>query len=242
MNDEPQGVAPPETAVPITPTPGDRPGGGDVQIIDATRPPREPQASLAPESVPQSARIDAASPGPDAVAALRLALGAYERLDWQALGARDPATATAMWAAYLGLRASEAGLSTGVPPPGQATAPAGTQQGVDADGALLAREAPGLSPLLRAQLASFGESQGFSPQEMAGVSDARAVKVLQLAMVGQAALIHAQREGQARRFDHVRPPIQVSGQAPAPPGLSDRQGADAWMETRRQQLKKKARG
>ncbi len=164
-------------------------------------------------------------------------LAALQGIDWQAWAARDPGAAGAAWRVLTG-PAPEAGHDD--PEAGRDPGRSQRLQAVEAE---LARDIEGWSPELRAELAAYGQAQGFTPEELAGVEDPREIKILHLAMLGEQALA-AQRQAQlqAEAFGRFRPPTTVGGHGHPGTTPNDRNSTEAWMQARRVQLRKKARG
>lgn len=156
-------------------------------------------------------------------------LNGFEAIDWQAWAAVDPAAAAQAWAAYEALAAEAAEH-----PEGEAERAERLAQ-TEAE---LARDIEGWSPALATELAAYGQSKGFTPDELAGVEDAREIKVLHLAMIGEQALAAQQ---QAQRFGGFRPPHQLGGSGHPGNIPHERQSTEAWMQARQNQLRKKAR-
>lgn len=172
-------------------------------------------------------------------------LAALDGIDWLAWAERDPHTAGAAWRVLTGPAPTSGDESPDESPDDDPDADqdpdrARRLQAVEAE---LARDIEGWSPQLRADLAAYGQARGFTAEELAGVEDPREVKILHLAMLGEQALA-AQRQArlQAEAFGRFRPPTQVGGHGHPGNTPNDRNSTDAWMQARRTQLRKKARG
>jgi hypothetical protein len=145
------------------------------------------------------------------------------QIDWQAWAAADPDAARAAWEQLAAA---------------QAAPEAEAEPDLEAAHAELARDIEGWSPELAADIAAYAQARGFTAEELAAVDDPREVKILHLAMLGEQALAQQAHE---RAFGRFRPPTTVGGRG-HPHTLSDKTSADAWMQARRTQLRKKARG
>lgn len=146
---------------------------------------------------------------------------------WDQWAALDPVAAAAAWRDLQGVSGS-----------GGAEGDAEVEQRLAAAHAELERDIEGWSPELADEIAAYARARGFTAEEVAGVEDPREVKILHLAMLGEQALAQQAHE---RAFGRFRPPTTVGGRG-HPRTLSDRTSADAWMQARRNQLRKKARG
>ncbi|HYE43307.1 MAG TPA: hypothetical protein VEA15_07915 [Caulobacteraceae bacterium] len=176
------------------------------------------------------------------VHALDEALAQYGQVDWAGWHAADPHGAAQAWAQAEQLFAARDHAAHHAEQRAHAAV-------LEAEGerawrleqaeAELARDIEGWSDGLREQLTAYGRAKGFTAEELGEVDDPRAVKVLHLAMIGEQAL--NERAG-ARSFARTRPPTQLGGGGYAGSQPSDRQSAEAWMQARQAQLRKKARG
>lgn len=164
-------------------------------------------------------------------------LAALEGIDWEVWAEQDPAAAAAAWRALAG---AASGPHAGDPGPGDDPDRLQRLQAAEAE---LARDIEGWSPELAATLTAYGQARGFTPEELAGVEDPREIKILHLAMLGEQALA-AQRQSEqyAQAFGRFRPPTTLGGHGHPGHAPTDRNSTDAWMQARRAQLRKKARG
>jgi hypothetical protein len=131
------------------------------------------------------------------VLALDSQMAHYDRIDWQAMEASNPAGAASLWRRFQQLKDSRAEIIGHVAALDQHQAvqaqhdhAAKLQHGH----AVLAREVPGWSPDMAGKLAVIGQTAfGFSPEELSKVTDPRLVKLLH-----RAALHLASAGGQAQ--------------------------------------------
>jgi hypothetical protein len=106
--------------------------------------------------------------------------------------------------------------------------------------AILAQQIDGWSPQLAAKLAQYAQDQGLHPEEIAGLSDPRLVKILHDACIGHEAQQQASSAQRLARAQSVRPAIQVGGTGGAPTD-PNRMSTDDWIRHRRGQLRTKAK-
>jgi hypothetical protein len=125
----------------------------------------------------------------------------FEQLDWHGLAASDPDQAAELWRLYQELKAALDDVLASANQAAQHHAAQGQQEHAQrlAHGhAVLARDLPGWSPALAAQLAGMGQTEfGFSPQELSQVTDPRLIKLLHRACV---ATIAAKGRNQVARL------------------------------------------
>lgn len=83
---------------------------------------------------------------------------------------------------------------------------------------------------------SFGTSEfALKPEEMAGLSDPRFIKVLHRAFEGTQAIRELAAIRKAKAAEEVEPLPQVSGNSRTQPGPRDQQSVEEWMRRRNQQ-------
>ena len=104
--------------------------------------------------------------------------------------------------------------------------------------ATLARDIPDYSPQKRTQMDEVAAGFGFTPEEISAYAEPRHYQILNLAMIGAEVL---KRQRAAKTTPTPEPVIPVpkagGGRNPAT-GPTDKQGTDAWMRSRNQQLSK----
>ncbi len=167
-------------------------------------------------------------------------LTALEGIDWPAWAERDPQAAEAAWRVLTG---PAPGFAPGHDMAEELEADPERLRRLEAVEAELARDIEGWSPELAATLSAYGQARGFTAEELAGVEDPREIKILHLAMLGEQALAAQQQaERHAQAFGRFRPPTQLGGHGHPGNTPTDRNSTDAWMQARRAQLRKKARG
>ena len=108
--------------------------------------------------------------------------------------------------------------------------------------ATLAREIPNYTPEVHSQMDQIATSVGFSPEEISAFADPRHYKVLQLAMIGAEVLKRKRAATTQPAPTPVKPVPQVKGGRTPDTGPTDRQGVDAWMRSRNQQVRKRETG
>lgn len=103
----------------------------------------------------------------------------------------------------------------------------------------LSRDIKDWSPQMAAKLLDFGQKKfGFSREDLDGIDDPRAVKVLHAAFQWEE---HRTKQKQAQNHaaaQTIRPAARVGGASPKP-GLDDRLSADEWARRRNEQLRKR---
>jgi len=173
-------------------------------------------------------------------------LARYEQLDWQSLRAGHPFEAQTLWSQYVSLKNQKAAAATEL----QAKL-LHWQQTSEADAAkrrecqsILSRDIKGWSPELYGKVQDFGMREfGFTPQEVASVTDARLIKVLHRAMIGEEAIKKAAAEARTARQQGLKPVPQVGSSAaatrwsPSDPA-SDKVSTAEWMKRRTEELRK----
>ncbi len=108
--------------------------------------------------------------------------------------------------------------------------------------ATLAREIPNYSPEVHGQMDQIAVDVGFKPEEIAAYADPRHYKVLQLAMIGAEVLKRKRAATTQPAPKLVKPVPQVKGGQTPATGPTDKQGVDAWMRSRNQQVRKQDTG
>ncbi len=104
--------------------------------------------------------------------------------------------------------------------------------------ATLARDIPNYTPELHGQMDQIAVDVGFKPEEIAAYADPRHYKILNLAMIGAEVLKRKRAATTQPAPKPVKPVPQVKGGQTPATGPSDKQGVDAWMRSRNQQLKR----
>lgn len=101
---------------------------------------------------------------------------------------------------------------------------------------------PGFTPELEREIASYGRSAGFTPQELAeAVADPRNIKVLHLAMIGAKSLQQQQTAKKLAKQQDVQPAKVVGGKTPTSTSkVDDRLSTEEWMRRRTAQARKRA--
>lgn len=177
-------------------------------------------------------------------------LGAYAKVDWQALAARDRENGTDdanhHWREYQLLKEQREGVSQNVSEKeraqaleAQQIAAKRQQEGLE----VLQRDIPGWSPKLVGEMREFGaKTFGFTPQELGEIEDPRLVKLLHVAMQASKAKTTAAKTTQVETARSVRPVPKVGGTARATNGLSDSLTDEEWARRRNEQVRKRNRG
>lgn len=104
--------------------------------------------------------------------------------------------------------------------------------------AVLARDIKDWGPELAGKLAMFAEKEfGLSAQELAGITDPRAIKILHRAMTSTQAAKTKQVAERTQAAAAVKPTPRVTGTAAPVKGLDDRLSDAEWMRRRNEQVK-----
>jgi hypothetical protein len=174
-------------------------------------------------------------------------LARYEQLHWHALQAQNPEQAQALWSQYMTLKNQRAAAATDLQARlinwQQATGAVTANRAAECQ-AILSREIKNWSPELHGKLKEFGTSEfGFTPHEVASVTDPRLIKVLHRAMIGDQMIKKAAAEARAAEQQGVRPLPQVGSSAPATRWSASETASDGastaeWMRRRNEQLRK----
>lgn len=177
------------------------------------------------------------------LAALDAAVAEYEACDWDQWFRQDPEQAQADWTRFQQAREvrDQVGAELHVRERLSALeAQRDYATRLEQGHAELARDIEGWSPALARELAAFGQSLGFSPEELEAVSDPRAVKVLHAAWLGAKTLQKQTAARELERAQAFRPVSQVGGAASAPRDPA-RMSTAEWMRWRSEQTRRKAR-
>lgn len=107
--------------------------------------------------------------------------------------------------------------------------------------AVLARDIKGWGPELAGKLETFGVKEfGFSRQELAGITDPRAIRVLHRAMTETQSQTTQQAATRVQAAASVKPTPKVGGASAVPPkGLDDRLSTEEWTRRRNEQTRPK---
>ena len=165
----------------------------------------------------------------------------FEQVDWNALNQQDPAKAQQLWMTYSQLKDSRADVLGQLQQKEQQRALDSQQRlakQIEESNAVLARDIKGWSPELAGKLRDFAvEKLGFSAQELGQVTDARIVKLLHRAYVGDQLVAKQMGAATQTAVPQVKPVPTVGSNAPAgkDPG---RMSTDEWMKHRNEQLRK----
>lgn len=164
----------------------------------------------------------------------------FEQVDWTALSTHDPVKAQQLWMTYSQLKDSRADMLGQLQQREQQHALEAQQRlakQIEESNAILARDIKGWSPELAGKLRDFAiEKLGFTPQELGQVTDARIVKLLHRAYVGDQ-LVAKQMGAATQAVPQVKPVPTVGSNAPAGKDPS-RMSTDEWMQYRNEQLRK----
>lgn len=165
----------------------------------------------------------------------------FEQVDWNALNQQDPVKAQQLWMTYSQLKDSRADVLGQLQQKEQQRALDSQQRlakQIEESNAVLARDIKGWSPELAGKLRDFAvEKLGFSAQELGQVTDARIVKLLHRAYVGDQLVAKQMGAATQTAVPQVKPVPTVGSNAPAgkDPG---RMSTDEWMKHRNEQLRK----
>jgi hypothetical protein len=99
----------------------------------------------------------------------------------------------------------------------------------------LARDIPNYSPELRSEMEQTAIRHGFTEREIAAVGDARMMKMLHLAHLGEQVL---KKQTATPKPKPVKPVQKVTGGKAPDMGPTDKQAIDGWMERRNEQLRR----
>ncbi|WP_207483145.1 hypothetical protein [Arenibaculum pallidiluteum] len=166
----------------------------------------------------------------------------YRAVDWQQLEAEDPARAQSLWRQYQQVKEARQELAGHLlqreqqrSEETQRERARRLQEAQD----VLAREIRGWGPELQEKLTEFGTRQGYRPDELAGVEDPRAVRILHLAWIGQQLLEKQIAAAKDPPAPQAVPVTQVGrGRTPATRD-PERMGIEDWMRHRNAQLERR---
>lgn len=165
----------------------------------------------------------------------------FEQVDWNALNQQDPVKAQQLWMTYSQLKDSRADVLGQLQQKEQQRALDSQQRlakQIEESNAVLARDIKGWSPELAGKLRDFAvEKLGFSAQELGQVTDARIVKLLHRAYVGDQLVAKQMGAATQTTATPVKPVPTVGSNAPAGKDPS-RMSTDEWMKHRNEQLRK----
>jgi hypothetical protein len=177
-------------------------------------------------------------------------LAQYDAINWPQAFAQDQQAAQIALAEQAQLQGQRTALTDKVRSAEQAFALQSQQdfaKRLQDSRAEVARTVSNWSPEVESKLAAYGQTFGFSPQELQAIAtDPRSVRVLHAAMIGSQLIAKqtAPRPAPAVGQPVAPPPaiqplsIKVSaGRPQAAQGPSDRQSLDAWMESRNKQAR-----
>ena len=165
----------------------------------------------------------------------------FEQVDWTALSQQDPAKAQQLWMTFSQLKDNRAAMLGQLQQKEQQKALEAQQnlaKQIEQSNAVLARDIKGWSPELAGKLRDFAvEKLGFSAQELGQVTDARIVKLLHRAYVGNQLVAKQMGAATQTTTPQAKPVPTVGANAPAgkDPG---RMSTDEWMKHRNEQLRK----
>ncbi|NEX93994.1 hypothetical protein [Caulobacter sp. 17J65-9] len=177
------------------------------------------------------------------LAALDAAVADYEDYDWDLWFRQNPEQAQVDWARFQQAQGLRAEVGAQLHARQRLTALEAQRDHatrLEQGHAELARDIEDWSPALARELAVFGHSLGFSPDELNAVTDPRAVKVLHAAWRGAKALRQETAGRELERAQAFRPVRQVGGSASAPRDPA-RMSTAEWMRWRSEQTRRKAR-
>jgi hypothetical protein len=170
-------------------------------------------------------------------------IGKLSQLNWPALQQQNPAQAQQLMTQLFQMKQARE-IAAGALQHKQSVQVFNRQRDhakqVEQAHAALAQQIEGWSPQMAGQIGQFAMSQGFSPEELHGLSDPRVVMVLHKAMAGHEAEQQTSAAQRLTQAQAIRPAIQVGGTGGAPTD-PNRMSTDDWMRHRRGQLRTKAR-
>lgn len=181
--------------------------------------------------------------------------GKMTQAEWQDLAQRDPSGFNAHQARYTNLRLDRGLHAEKLATKVQAfdaekrrlTDEAAlevqreTAKRLEEGRAVLARDIPNWGPEVRGKLVSYGQTQGFSAEEIGAVSDPRLIKLLHLAMTGSQSSQQRRTAENVRAATAIQPAktVSVGGNAPPKPKLDEIKDVDAWMRRRNAEVRKR---
>ena len=175
------------------------------------------------------------------IVALNEQIQQFDQVDWNTLNEQDPVKAQQLWINYSRLKDARNDALGQLQQKEQQRALQAQQEAakrLEESNAALSREIKGWGPELAGKLRDFAVGKlGFTAQEMGQVTDARIVKLLHRAYLGDQ-LVSKQVAGATQKPTQVVKPVRtVGGNAPAgkDPG---RMSTDEWMRHRNEQLRK----
>ena len=169
----------------------------------------------------------------------------YENVDWNAAFENDPFEAQKAFARFQLLQRDHAQASTYLDQAKQERTERQKQETaklVQEGAAELARDIPGWSPALAAELQDFGTKVlQMTKSDFDNITDPRAVKILYLARKGHEKEQSEKKAKTIVKQQEVQPAASPGKKASAPPtGLDDRLSIEEWNRRREAQLRKKA--
>lgn len=171
--------------------------------------------------------------------ALKGQVEAYNRVDWAALNAEDPANGQAHWMQYQQLKdalsSAEQDLSKKESERLQQQQ-AGLAKALKETGEVLSRDIPNWGPELATKLVQTAASHGFDLQELQETADPRAWKVLHKAHLYDQLMAKQKTVQRQTTVASVTPAKTVGAKTSAPPtGLDDRLSTEEWVRRRNAQ-------
>lgn len=169
----------------------------------------------------------------------------YTPEQWAAAHERDPDQANNAWRQYQLLKESRDRAARDLQQKDaqrlqdqQAT----TAKALEQRDAVLAREVKGWTKDKTEKLANAPEVKklGYSPKEVLGATDPRAIMTLRLAVLGEKARVKESAAARAAASGAAAPVPRAQGSAPKP-GLRDDLSGDEWLRRRNAELSAKAK-
>ena len=180
------------------------------------------------------------------VVAINDAIAQFEKTDWPQIRAGNPAHYEQLWFQYQQTKEARDRAVAALQKQMQertSQAAAETAKRLEDARTAIQRDIPEWNPELAGKLNAFAIEQGFTPEEVRQVSDARIVRLLHAAYAGRQLQAKQAATARAAKAEAAKPLPTVAGNAgqtvrPTDPA-SDRLTTDEWARRRNEQLRKK---
>ena len=179
--------------------------------------------------------------------AINDAIAQFEKTDWAQMRAGNPAQYEQLWFQYQQTKEARDRAAAALQQKLQertSQAAAETAKRLEDARTAIQRDIPEWNPELAGKLNAFAIEQGFTPEEVRQVSDARIVRLLHAAYAGRQLQTKQAAVARAAKAEAAKPLPTVAGNAgqtvrPTDPA-SDSLSADEWARRRNEQLRKRS--
>ena len=181
------------------------------------------------------------------VVAINDAIAQFEKTDWAQIRAGNPAQYEQLWFQYQQTKEARDRAASALQQKLQersSKAVAETAKRLEEARTAIQRDIPEWNPELAGKLNAFAIEQGFTPEEVRQVADARIIRLLHAAYAGRQLQSKQAAVARAAKAEAAKPLPTVAGNAgqtvrPTDPA-SDRLSTDEWARRRNEQLRKRS--